>query len=158
MLIAERNINSTVRKVDGRTIKTEASLLDLNHSMRVTLTIDLPTRTITEAVGHIQKGPLRICSTTTELMGQLKGLKLERGINQRLVQALLHPDGCTHLYELALNAVRFSFNIMIGMNFDFDEWMKRSMSDEDFIRVATPHLKNACRPFKIEDSIPKEKK
>src|ERR1035437_1562772 len=112
MKIYERNINSFVKKLDENTIVTEASLLDLNHSMRVALTIDLKTRKIIKSEALMLKAPLGICDSTTALMKDLEGLVLERGINKKLITALAHADGCTHLYELALNAVRLSFNVM----------------------------------------------
>lgn len=147
MEIYERNINSRVTKLDERRLLTEASLLDLNHSMRVALTINRKTRTIEKATAHILKAPLSICDGTTELMSRLVGLKLERGINRKLVDALSRGNGCTHLYELSLNAVRLTFNVMIGMDFDWNEWITRSIPEGDFIKKAMPHLENSCRPF-----------
>lgn len=144
----ERNINSTVTRLDAEHILTQASLLDLNHSMRVALTINLKTREIVDARSEIIKAPLKICNSTVDLVKKLKGLKVERGINRKLVDALGTSDGCTHLYELALNAVRLTFNIFIGLQFDWDEWLTKKLGDEDFIQKATPHLKGACRPFK----------
>ena len=148
MQMYERNINSTVTRLDADHILTQASLLDLNHSMRVALTINLKTREIVDAKSEIMKAPLKICNSTNDLVTKLKGLKIERGINRKLVEALGTSDGCTHLYELALNAVRLTFNIFIGLQFDWDEWLTKKLEDDDFIRKATPHLKGACRPFK----------
>ena len=148
MQIYERNINSTVVQHDSEHIETHASLLDLNHSMRVSLKINLKSREIVSARAEIVKAPLNICHTTTSLMDKLVGLRVERGINRKLVEALGMNDGCTHLYELALNAVRLTFNILIGKQFDWSEWLTKSTSDEEFIKRAQPHLKGACRPFK----------
>ena len=119
MEIYERNINSNVRKVGKSFILTEASLLDLNHSMRVSLKINLKSRKIQSADAVILKAPLTVCGSTTALIKRLKGLKIERGINNKLIEHLAHAEGCTHLYELALNAVRLSFNVMIGMDFNW---------------------------------------
>lgn len=148
MQLYERNINSTVRKIGTSKIQTEASLLDLNHSMRVVLDIDLKTREITAATATILKAPLRACDGTVDLVKKLKGLKLERGINRKLVEALGGDDGCTHLYELALNAVRLSFNVMVGMSYNWQEWVSKTKSDQEFVKSAMPYLKNSCRPFK----------
>ncbi|MBI2606456.1 MAG: DUF2889 domain-containing protein [Deltaproteobacteria bacterium] len=148
MELYERNINSSVRKTGPDTILTEASLLDLNHSMRVSLEINLQTREIVKADAIILKAPLRACDNTVELVKKLVGLKIGRGINRKLIEHLGQSDGCTHLYELALNAVRLSFNVMVGMRFNWKEWIAKSLSDADFVKIAMPYLKNTCRPFK----------
>lgn len=148
MQIYERNINSTVTRIDAEHIVTQASLLDLNHSMRVLLTVNIKTRLITKADAQILKAPLQVCGSTTELITKLNGIKIDRGINRTLVEVLGHQDGCTHIYELALNAVRLTFNVLIGQKFDWDEWLTKTLSDEDFVKKAMPYLKGACRPFK----------
>lgn len=148
MKIYERNINSAVSRTGPDTITTTASLLDLNHSMSVTLTINLRTRLIEDARAQILKAPLRVCDSTTDLMGGLKGLRVDRGINSELVKRLGGENGCTHLYELALNAVRLSFNVMIGLGFDWGEWVNKTGSDEEFVAKAMPHLEGSCRPFR----------
>lgn len=146
--IYERNINSNVHELGANRILTEASLLDINHNMHVELEINTKTRVIEKARAFIQKAPLKVCDTTTDLMQKLEGQKIERGINRVLLSALGHADGCTHLYELALNAVRLSYNVMIGMHFNWKEWLSKSIDDETFVEAAKPYLKNACRPFR----------
>ena len=148
MQIYERNINSTVTRLDQDQILTQASLLDLNHSMRVALTVNIKSRVITDAKAEMLKTPLHICNSTASLMEQLKGCKVERGINKKLLSVLGSQEGCTHLYELSLNAVRLTFNVLIGQQFNWDEWLTKTSSDEEFIKAAMPHLKGACKPFK----------
>jgi hypothetical protein len=149
--IYERNIHSSVRIIDKKHLVTEASLLDLNHAMHISLTINRQTHIIEKARAQILKAPLKICDSTTDLMKRIEGLKLERGINKRLVQALSQTDGCTHLYELTLTAIRLTFNTIIGLNFGWDEWVSKSIPDDEFIRIASPFLKNSCRPFQDDD-------
>jgi hypothetical protein len=146
--IYERNVNTFVQRLDSERILTESSLLDLNHSMKVALTVNLKTLKIEEATAQILKAPLRVCDSTTALMKNIEGLSIGRGVNKKLLQLLAQDDGCTHLYELALNAVRLSYNVMIGLRFDWQEWISKTVSDEEFIQEAAPFLKGACRPFK----------
>src|SRR3989338_9959573 len=120
MQIYERNIHSLVKRVSKTHIVTEASLLDLNHSMTVSLKINVNTRTIEEAKGETSKTPFAICQETLKKMKSLEWLKIARGVNKKLIHELAQADGCTHLYELALMAVRLSFNVMIGLNMDWN--------------------------------------
>jgi len=146
-ILYERNINSDVERLDDRSIRAEASLVDLNHGMRVCLTIDLKTEIIQSASARILKAPFQICSQTTERVRELEGLRLSRGINRKLLEVLGCAEGCTHLYELALNAVRLAYNVKMGMEFDWEEWVSRTVSEDEFIEAAMPHLKNSCLPF-----------
>lgn len=148
--IYERNLNSSVCANDKGELIIKASLLDLNHSMRVTITVDTKTDLIVEASADITKAPLTICQKTLDRVQSIVGLKLERGINKRLAKALGGPCGCTHLYELALNAVRLSFNIKLGREFNWDEWVSRTLDEDKFIENARPHLENSCLPFKTD--------
>ncbi len=152
MTIYERNINTAVKEKSDKTFLTKASLLDLNHSIRVELEIDVESKTITEADALIVKAPFDICEKTIELMDRVVGLKIERGISKKLSKRLGSSSGCTHLFELTLEAVRLSSNIMLGFaSVGSEEWIDRDQSDEEFIEEAMPYLKNACLPFKEED-------
>jgi hypothetical protein len=146
--IYERNLNSSVRKIDETHILVETSMLDLNHSMRVELKINTKTNVIEDAVSETTKVPLKACAVPQNLIKQVIGLKIERGINRRLIQILGGGEGCTHLYELTLTSVRLTFNVLMGLRYDWDQWVSRSLSDEEFTQQATPHLKGSCYPFK----------
>ncbi|MCB0365281.1 MAG: DUF2889 domain-containing protein [Bdellovibrionaceae bacterium] len=148
MKIYERNLNSSVRKVDEDHIMVETSLLDLNHSMRVEILVNTKTNVIENAVSETTKVPLKACDVPQGHINNIIGLKIERGINRKLIQILGGCDGCTHLYELALTSVRLTFNVLMGLRYDWEQWVSRSLSDDEFTKQATPHLKGSCYPFK----------
>ncbi len=147
MEIYERNINISCAVLDEGELRTKASLLDLNHNMRVEITIDQHTHKIIDATSQMVKVPFHICALTTDRVKNIIGFKIERGINRKLAYALGRSEGCSHLFELALEAVRLSSNILLGFSHMEDEWRDRRLSDEDFIKRAKPFLKNTCLPF-----------
>lgn len=147
MEIYERNINISCATLPHGQLQTKASLLDLNHNMRVEMTIDRDTQTIVDASSLMVKVPFRICFLTTERIKKIIGLRIERGINRKLADTLGRSEGCSHLFELALEAVRLSSNILLGFAHMEDEWRDRRMDDEEFIERAKPFLKNSCLPF-----------
>ena len=53
--IYERNINLAVARKNDHEILTKATMLDLNHHIRVELTIDLQTETIVHADSQMTK-------------------------------------------------------------------------------------------------------
>ena len=59
--IYERNINVSVSKLGEKAISTKASLLDLNHNIRIELTIDVQTKMILNAHAQMVKSPFAIC-------------------------------------------------------------------------------------------------
>jgi len=148
MEIYERNINASVRRDDEMHIITKASLLDLNHNMRVEIRVRIADRMIVDANGQIVKSPFAICSQTVKFVKNMIGLKIERGITQKLSHLFGRAEGCTHLYELAVETVRLSSNMMLGFSAGDKEWIERKLPDEEFIARAKEFLANSCLPFK----------
>jgi len=144
----ERNINVSVSKLDEETILTKASLLDLNHNIRVELTVHVPTKAIRDANAVMVKSPFKVCQLTLAKMRNVVGLKIERGVHGELVKALGHAYGCTHLVDLTMEAVRLSANVLLGFSRQDEEWRDRKLTDEEFIAQVKPILKNSCLPFK----------
>ena len=58
--IYERNLNVSVSSLDDDTILTKASLLDLNHNIRVELTVDTRSKKIVKAAARMVKSPFAI--------------------------------------------------------------------------------------------------
>lgn len=152
MEIYERNINISCAVLDEGRLVTKASLLDLNHNMRVEITIDKKSFVIVDAVARMVKVPFEVCALTTERVKGIVGMKIERGINRKLAGALGRSEGCSHLFELALEAVRLSSNILLGFSHMEEEWRDRRMEDAEFIERAKPFLKNSCLPFHEPES------
>jgi hypothetical protein len=149
--IYERNLNVSVSRLSDAEILTKASLLDLNHNIRIELTVDVASKAIVRADAQMVKSPFGICQQTLDKIRNVVGLKIERGIHQRLVDALGHSDGCTHLVDLAMEAVRLSANVLLGFTRFDEEWRQRKLSDEEFIAQVRPFLRNSCLPFKDEE-------
>ncbi|MFH0766011.1 MAG: DUF2889 domain-containing protein [Calditrichota bacterium] len=148
MEIYERNINASVRREDNEHIITKASLLDLNHNMRVEIKVRVSDRTIIQAEAQMTKTPFLICGQTARFAEKMVGLRIERGVTRKLSDLFGHSDGCTHLYELAVEAVRLSSNVLLGFETGDIEWRERRLSDKEFISKAKEFLKNSCLPFK----------
>lgn len=148
MEIYERNINASVRREGDNFIVTKASLLDLNHNMRVEIKVRISDRIVVEAGAQMTKTPFAICAKTAFFADKMKGLKIERGVTRQLSALFGRSEGCTHLFELAVEAVRLSSNVLLGFETGDQEWRERKLSDEDFIERAKEFLKNSCLPFK----------
>jgi len=150
-VIYERNINVAVTKLSADTIKTKSSLLDLNHNMRVDLVIRVSDREIVDARCQMVKVPFGVCSLTAHYIKKIIGLKIERGVTKQMRDLLAGSKGCTHLYELAIEAMRMSSNVLMGFaTGDEKEWRERRMTDAEFIDKAKEFLKDSCLPFSTD--------
>jgi hypothetical protein len=154
MEIYERNINASVSRDGPDHIRTKASLLDLNHNMRVEIRVRIADRTVVEATAQIVKSPFKICGHTARLVKSLEGLKIERGVTRAMAGLLGRSAGCTHLLELSVEAMRLSSNVLLGFEVGDMEWRERRLPDEEFIRRARAFLADSCLPFKVEESDP----
>jgi hypothetical protein len=147
--IYERNINASVRRDNDDHIRTKASLLDLNHNMRVEIIVRISDRVITDSQAQMVKTPFQICGQTAKFAHNLIGLKIERGVTKKMAELMGRSEGCTHLYELAVEAVRLSSNVLLGFSTGDVEWRERKLTDEEFIEKAKSFLANSCLPFKV---------
>lgn len=151
MEIYERNINTSVSREDENYVVTKASLLDLNHNMRVEIKVDIRDRRIVEARAQMLKTPFKVCKQTATLVKRLEDLKIERGVTKTIARELGRSHGCTHLFELAVEAVRLTSNVLLGFEVGDEEWRERKLSDEQFIEHARDFLADSCLPFKVND-------
>ncbi len=150
MEIYERNINAAVAREGRDLIRTKASLLDLNHNMRVEILVRISDRSIIDARAQMTKTPFAICPKTASFVENLIGLKIERGITKKVAELLGRSEGCTHLFELSVEAIRLSSNVILGFQTGDEEWRERKLSDQEFIDKAKGFLANSCLPFKME--------
>ncbi|MFQ6082083.1 MAG: DUF2889 domain-containing protein [Candidatus Aminicenantia bacterium] len=149
MEVYERNINAAVSRLDDDHILTRASLLDLSHNMNIEIKVKISNKEIVDVEGNMTKVPFEICHKTLTLLPGIIGLRIERGITKKLAEKLGRSSGCTHLFELAVAAVRLSANVMFGFAAGTNEWReRRRLPDKEFIQKVKPILKNSCLPFK----------
>jgi len=148
----QRNINVSVERPDPQHILVQASLLDLDHSIRLTMLVRNADSTIVEAGAQMIRVPFRRCRATLNLTDRIAGLVIGRGINKRIADALGHNSGCMHLVELAMTAARMAAAVLVEAERGLaarDHF--ESLSEEEMIRLGMPYLKNTCLVFRVEE-------
>ena len=147
----QRNLNVTVEYIDEEHIIVHASLLDLDHSIRFSMEVYVPTRTIVVGRAQMIRVPFHKCRQTLALTEKIAGLVIERGINRKLAHALGHNTGCIHLVELAVTATRMAAGVLVevgGGLVDRDRF--ESLSEEERIEIGMPIINNTCLVFPQE--------
>ena len=113
MNVYERNINASIETPAGEKIITRASLLDLDHNIRIQVTTDIATRTITSASVEMVKTPFEVCKEALPNVEKLKGLKIERGFARKMRNIVGGETGCTHIVELLMTASSLTSNAIL---------------------------------------------
>ncbi|MBI3949767.1 MAG: DUF2889 domain-containing protein [Acidobacteria bacterium] len=149
--VYERNINIRVTDDGGDRVLLEATLLDLEHSIRIEMLVNVDSCGIEDAKAQMMKGPYTICPQALEQMRNLVGLKIGRGILHGVTKAVGGSAGCSHLVEVCQAAVQFGANFLLGRKADF-----KGLGYEDHkqwpepaqIRLWLPVLRNTCHVFR----------
>ncbi len=148
----QRNLNVTVEHADHDHILVQASLLDLDHSIRFSMKVHNASKAITEASAQMIRVPFQKCRETVPLAGSIAGLVIERGINRSLANALGRNTGCMHLVELAMTAARMAAAVLVEAEGGLvDRESFEALGEEERIAIGMPFLKNTCLVFRVED-------
>lgn len=151
----QRNINVTVERADSEHIIVHSSLLDLDHSIRFSMEVHAPTKTIKRASAQMIRVPFRKCRETLSLTEKIAGLVIERSINRKLADALGHDTGCMHLVELSMTAARMAAAVLVEAQRGLaDREHFEALSEEERIAIGMPFLKNTCLVFRVPEEKP----
>jgi len=150
MDIFQRSIHSNVKKIDDDHLYVASSLLDLEHSFHLELTVRISTRVIEAAKATMSKAPLSGCFTALQGISQVEGLTVNRGIIKELRSRLGGPKGCAHLMELLNDAVRLTSMLLIGESVGYAPELRKTMTEEEIIAEGKKELRNTCLVFADE--------
>jgi hypothetical protein len=150
MDIFQRSIHSNVKKTDDDHLQVNSSMLDLEHSIHLELTVCLSTRMIESAKATMTKVPLTQCYSAIDGLSQIEGLPVGRGIIKEIRSRLGGPKSCTHLVELLTDAVRLISMLLIGLSLGYQPNHKTPDEEEEIIALGKVQLRNTCLVFANE--------
>ena len=149
MDLYQRNINVSVHRIGENQIMLWSTMLDLDHSIRVQLTVDVASKQIVEANGEMLKVPFGICHQTLGNLEKLKGMTIERGISKKVAAAVGKNTGCVHLVEIVMSAVRLASPFLIGYGSGLTERQQLAQfSEEEQIQLGKLFLADTCLAYK----------
>ncbi len=150
MDIFQRCIHSNVKKIDDDHLHVVSSLLDLEHSFNLELTVRISTHIIEAAKASMSRAPLSHCFAALGSFSQLEGLTVDRGIIKEMRSRLGGPKGCAHLMELLNDAVRLTSMLLIGESVGYRSELAKTMTEEEIIARGKERLRNTCLVFADE--------
>ena len=141
----QRSIHLNSKRLDDDRMQVICSLLDLEHSFHLELTIRISTATIEAASASMPKTPFSRCLTALGNFSQsLEGLVIGRGIIKEMHSRLGGPKGCTHLMELLNDAVRFTSMLFLGQAVGYSPHLRECLTEEEIIAEGREKLRNTC--------------
>ncbi len=147
MEIFQRSIHSSVKQLaDGRLL-VASSLIDLEHSFHLELTVRPADGLIEAARASMSKAPLSRCLAGAAGIETLVGLTVGRGIMREINRRLGGPRGCAHMVELVTDAVRLVSMILIGDSVNYWDRLKEGKTEEEVIVEGRQKLANTCLVF-----------
>lgn len=137
MYLFNRSISINVQSEDGKMLIVNGLFIDMHHEICLTLTVDFEQYVILNAEGELIRTPQQECRQTKELLRNLNGLSLEKGVRKRIQAAVGLNSGCTHLVDLAVECVKGVLQAKFRL-------MQLSLSKEEFEQKLHEHLEGTC--------------
>lgn len=104
MLLYEQGRSVSVEQEDIN-FKITVHFKDYFHEMESTVTINTDTLEILAAEAQIINVPWDICHEVGAKMNGLVGLKIEKGIKEKVRRLLGGSKGCVHMVDLAMDTI-----------------------------------------------------
>lgn len=147
VFLSERHISIKVFQVNGKAL-VEATLLDPDHLISLTLFVDPAEKKITKARAEMPNSPFKVCPQTVEKVKSLEGLIIEKGVMKKIAEAVGGPCGCIHLRELASEAANKAAGDLVGYGEGHSPF---SQEEPEAIRfkITENELRNNCLAYKV---------
>lgn len=148
MELFQRNIHLNAKQIDDDHIQVASSLLDLEHSFNLEITIRVSNHIIETVTASITKAPFTRCLAALDNFNRsLEGLSIERGVVKEMYSRLGGSKGCAHFMELLNDTVRFASMLLLGQTMGYRPDMKDAMTEEEIIADGRKTLRNTCLVF-----------
>ncbi len=139
-----RTINSYVHDHNEKYLVILSNLTDFAHIFEVIIKIDMESKKIIDSKATYYKTPYDICKKTAELIDNIKGIEIRKGVIKDIANKLSGTQGCIHLFELVENAIKLASTIIIGKKANYFSKEFRNLPDEEKIKISKKYLKNTC--------------
>lgn len=148
MSIFIRNILIDLDEAEENVMRVSAHMKDVVHDIRVSLFVSLPDYTIKDVELEMRETPEKACQKLNDVIGSIKGLKIEPGFNTKIKRLLSGKTGCTNVLSLLTVAAPLVINI---------SWFlyrkKTKMSDEEYQKMKRADMLDKCIAFSEPSDI-----
>jgi long-subunit acyl-CoA synthetase (AMP-forming) len=107
-LTGQRNLNVERYENGSDEMVLIGTILDDDHLLKLEITLYLPDAQITRTRLEVVRAPFPVCREIESLADRLVGLRIERGVLNKIASRVGGHLGCSHVKELAANLVYFA--------------------------------------------------
>jgi len=111
-----RSRTTDIFKVAEGVVGVRNVILDPFHYIEVKLELDASNPlaiSILRAEALMPRVPYLICRQPLERMGQLVGLRVERGLRDKVVELVGGSRGCVHLADLTMDGIKLAIQAVV---------------------------------------------
>jgi hypothetical protein len=151
-----QNISTKAMPLDEDTIRTEVVLDDPDHHIEVYLITSVSKREILDAGAVIKRQPYPMCHLGMEKVKRVIGMKIKKGLYEKMGERVAGREGCVHLFELLMTAARLTSNAILGVTVGGKTWENITERDDEFHARLMERLEGMCIGFN-KDVLDKHK-
>lgn len=119
-LTGQRNFNIELYEDGFDTMLLIGTVLDNEHLIKLELSLYLPDEQITRSKLDMVRVPFPVCREIEPIADSLVGLRVERGVLNKIARRVGGHLGCSHLKELATNLVYFAASSLVRRRLGMD--------------------------------------
>ena len=146
MAIFIRNILIDLDEVEENLMRVTAHMKDVVHDITVSLFVSIPDYRIEDVTLEMKEAPEKNCQKLKEVIGEIKGLKIEPGFNTKVKRILSGKKGCVNVLGLLTVAAPLAINISWFIN-----RKRMSISDGEYQRMKQKDMLDKCIAFSSEN-------
>lgn len=124
-----------------------ASLEDIAQNISVEIKVTWPGMVIRKATAHMRRVANKECYPGVTPVGEIVGLKIERGLRPVVQEKLAGPNGCIHVASLVLDSCLAIVQARLSAELMDAKW-SRPQADRDQVTrrwlESLPLLRNTC--------------
>jgi len=122
-----RTRTTEIFKIAGAVVGVRNVILDPFHHIEVELELDASdplNLSILRAEALMPRVPYPICRQPLERMGQLVGLRVKRGLRNKVVELVGGSRGCVHLVDLTMDGIKLAIQAVVVV------WARERLPEE----------------------------
>ncbi len=143
MVLFNRVKTCSVIELNSVLLEVRGVFIDSFHEINLTIHVDHQRMEIVWARAYMLKTPHADCVEAESEGSKLVGIKIGSGVRKAILDAVGHAHGCTHLADLALDAVK----AVIQANFKLQ--YKKQMPPEQLLAKYIDELAGTCHHWTI---------
>ena len=148
-LTGQRNFNIELYESGADEMLLIGTLMDSQHLVKLEMTLYLPDEQITRCKLEMVQVPFPVCRELESLADRLVGLRVERGVLNKIARRVGGHLGCSHLKALATNLVYFAASSLIQRRLGMDPispgYTQRSL--EERFKLTKELLSDSCLAY-----------